>query len=112
MVEGMSPTLQSFRQKDYYSDPKFHASIAWALLTQSKPEVAAAQTPKIDSPSLDLLSSETTQFPTIRCIPEELAPRLNEEFIAELQSKSVGVCDVRKVNVKIGKEVSSWALGS
>ncbi|KAF5351582.1 hypothetical protein D9758_007200 [Tetrapyrgos nigripes] len=107
LVEGISPTLKSFRQKDYYSDPKFHASIAWALLDPpNEPEAAKVSSPVIPA------SSDLTQFPTIPCIPEELVSQLNEEFMTELHSKSVGIHDVRKVNVKIGKEVSSWLLGS
>jgi U6 snRNA phosphodiesterase len=32
LSEALTPTLHSFRQKEFYTDPRFHASIAWALL--------------------------------------------------------------------------------
>ena len=32
LSDALTPTLHSFRQKEFYIDPRFHASIAWALL--------------------------------------------------------------------------------
>ncbi|KAI6129681.1 hypothetical protein EDD16DRAFT_1149831 [Pisolithus croceorrhizus] len=35
ILKLLAPTLRSLRQKEFYADPKFHASIAWALLDSS-----------------------------------------------------------------------------
>lgn len=32
ILKLLAPTLRSLRQKEFYADPRFHASIAWALL--------------------------------------------------------------------------------
>ncbi|KAI6147258.1 hypothetical protein BKA82DRAFT_643213 [Pisolithus tinctorius] len=36
ILNFLVPTLRSLRQKEFYGDPKFHASIAWALLDCSR----------------------------------------------------------------------------
>lgn len=35
MSEALVPMLRTIRQKEFYSEPRFHASIAWALMTIS-----------------------------------------------------------------------------
>lgn len=37
MVEALVPTLRAIRQKEFYSEPRFHASIAWALMKTLSP---------------------------------------------------------------------------
>src|ERR1700720_1202236 len=32
LAEALNMILRSFRQNEFYTDPRFHASIAWALL--------------------------------------------------------------------------------
>ncbi|THU99131.1 hypothetical protein K435DRAFT_752217 [Dendrothele bispora CBS 962.96] len=108
LVDGMTPTLRALRQNEYYSDPKFHASIAWALLDKSSESLEATKTTQ----EAIFTKSGATQFPTIPCIPERLITQLNEEFTVDLRSKSVGVLDIHDVNVKVGKEVSTFRLRS
>ncbi|KAK0193387.1 U6 snRNA phosphodiesterase Usb1 [Armillaria mellea] len=87
----LAPTLQAFRQKDYYAEPRFHASIAWAL--------------RDDTPS-----DSETQFPTIPGIPSQLIDKLNQEYQSRLSAKSMNFFDADTICVKIGKEVFSWRL--
>ncbi|KAF9013362.1 hypothetical protein BDQ17DRAFT_1321214 [Cyathus striatus] len=106
------PTLQTIRQKEFYTEPRFHASIAWALLDRevnssmipSSPAVSHASA--IDPPITD----DSFKFPTILEFPQQLIPTLIERFGATLPVTSA--FDVDKIAVKIGKEVTSWLLGA
>ncbi|KAI6166670.1 hypothetical protein EDD17DRAFT_1180740 [Pisolithus thermaeus] len=65
ILKLLAPTLRSLRQKEFYADPKFHASIAWALLdspataTSPPPTSAASVTtrPRDSSVPLQALQS-------------------------------------------------------
>uniref|UniRef100_A0A0W0G084 U6 snRNA phosphodiesterase 1 n=1 Tax=Moniliophthora roreri TaxID=221103 RepID=A0A0W0G084_MONRR len=121
---GLTPTLQTLRQKAYYSDPRFHASFAWALL--DLPSAAGSQklskkdgdfvvlseaAGTVCDEDIDIVTSVSlsTNFPRIPRFPDSLATTLNDRYKATLYSKS-GIFDVRQVNVKIGKEIFSWTL--
>ncbi|KAK0494028.1 U6 snRNA phosphodiesterase Usb1 [Armillaria luteobubalina] len=88
---ALTPILQTFRQKDYYAEPRFHASIAWALRGEAP-------------------SDSQTQFPTITGIPSQLIDKLNQEYQSRLSAKSMNFYDADTICVKIGKDVSSWRL--
>ncbi|PBK67775.1 hypothetical protein ARMSODRAFT_988898 [Armillaria solidipes] len=91
LSNALAPTLQAFRQKDYYAEPRFHASIAWALRDETP-------------------SESQTQFPTIPGIPSQLVDNLNQEYQSRLSAKSMNFYDADTICVKIGKEVFSWRL--
>ncbi|KAG7444759.1 uncharacterized protein BT62DRAFT_981523 [Guyanagaster necrorhizus] len=88
---ALAPTLQSFRQKDYYAEPRFHASIAWALLDETSP------------------SESHTQFLTVPGIPSRSIDKLNKKYQSGL-SESMNFYDADTLCVKIGKDVFSWHL--
>ncbi|KAK0470251.1 U6 snRNA phosphodiesterase Usb1 [Desarmillaria tabescens] len=88
---ALAPTLQGLRQKGYYAEPRFHASVAWALLDEAP-------------------SESQTQFPTIPGIPSRLIDKLNQEYQSGLSAKSMNFYDADTICVKIGKEVFSWRL--
>ncbi|KAI5835258.1 hypothetical protein K523DRAFT_291933 [Schizophyllum commune Tattone D] len=118
MTAKLTPFLRSIRQQEYYSDPKYHASIGWALLSpkcatstsavNGKNEATisanAAETPAIPATSTDLA------FASLPAFPETLVDGLNSTYGS--RTVKVGLVEVGRVSVRIGKEVSSWALGS
>ena len=121
-MDALSPALRAIRQQEYYVNPKFHASIAWALLPRPQ------DTPGLESVDLDSIcihpaqsensiSSSTSTvresaeaFPAISRFPPDLIISLIERYSTRLSSPYIGVFDVEKVVVKIGKETTSWRL--
>ena len=88
-------------QKDFYEEPRFHASIAWALLDRPLEQS--------EKPSRQ---SDLTAKPMPRALqkfPPDLLQQLTKEFGEVLASKS-GAFEVNNVKVKIGKDIFSWAL--
>lgn len=116
--------LRSLRQKEFYEDPRFHASIAWALLDSAKPppqrEGELVQTRphsalqgKTDTPQNDIVALPAPRaetFPSIPCFPLSLVPELTATFARELVRTGVGTFEAEEVHVRIGKEVSRWKL--
>lgn len=96
--DELTPTLEAIRQKGYYDSPRFHASIAWALL--KKP------------PSLPNTKdhADRSNFVTIERIPEDLVSSLNETYCPILSSAKIGAFEVTELSVKIGKETTSFRL--
>jgi len=94
LSEALIPTLRAIRQQEFYPEPRFHASIAWALL---------------DRPTLP--SSDSPEFVTIPDLPVDLTPGLNREYSLGLQ-RTVASVDAVQVQVKIGKDVVGWQMGS
>lgn len=104
MSTALTPALKAIRQKEFYQDPRFHASIAWALLersTQPAPEVPGTDTP----PSVD-----SATFETIPHLPKNLVISLIERYGAKLAHPKTGTFDVEAITVKIGKDAHSWPL--
>jgi len=91
MADALTPSLRAIRQQEFYADPRFHASIGWALLDNAKSE-----------------ERTTSSFPTIACLPPSLLSTLNEKYSAKLAS--LGAFDVDQICVKIGKEICRWRL--
>jgi hypothetical protein len=115
MSNALTPTLQAIRQKEFYSNPRFHASIAWALLDRpsstSKPEFVH-DAPRPTSPEGHPEQVTEAEFPTIPHFPKELIPTLNNRHGIQLSSAKTGTFDVNEITVKIGKEVCTWKLSA
>ncbi|KAI0917585.1 hypothetical protein AcW2_007686 [Taiwanofungus camphoratus] len=136
LSDALTPTLRSIRQDEFYAEPRFHASFAWALLDrfpsdhrqdaadhdvapplstsmlpitneQSFQEGAASSSQKYAGERSDIHSPK---FPTIASFPPSLVQKINKEFNSALVSRKVGMFDVRELCVKIGKDVSKWNL--
>ncbi|KAI0262432.1 hypothetical protein BC834DRAFT_828908 [Gloeopeniophorella convolvens] len=109
LSNALTPSLLSFRQKEYYEQPRFHSSFAWTLLDTS------IQKPIPSIPSSDpalpegLTDGRTASFPTIPHLPENIVPALNAELGARLGG-SAGAIEVEKVSIRIGKDVFTWEL--
>ncbi|KAF9462993.1 U6 snRNA phosphodiesterase Usb1 [Collybia nuda] len=110
----LSPALQAIRQKEFYSNPRFHASIAWALLdrplSESRPE--SVLIPR--STFAEGHPEQVTEagFPTIPHFPKELIPTLNSRHGVQLASIKTGSFDINEISLKIGKEVYTWKLSA
>ncbi|KAI1798470.1 hypothetical protein LXA43DRAFT_968762 [Ganoderma leucocontextum] len=131
LVQGLAPALRAIRQKEFYDDPRFHASIAWALLDGSKTpgspltqndtpsesrqpalraQDTAARSPSPGNPTTPTSIVPAPEFPTIPCFPQSLIPQLQAEFCSELVRQGVGTFEAEEVHVRIGKEISRWKL--
>ena len=119
LVGALAPALRAIRQQEYYDNPRFHASIAWALISRPQDGLESissdnthtypAQSEYI-SPSTSTVKDSAEEFPTISGLPPELITSLIERYSARLSSPYIGNFDVEKVVVKIGKETTSWRL--
>ncbi|KAF9267398.1 hypothetical protein L218DRAFT_984928, partial [Marasmius fiardii PR-910] len=124
LAQSLTPTMKTFRQKVYYDEPQFHASIAWALLSiPESGEAIAVRTPQearvdsstsafdeqVDLDDASLITESTHEdFQRIPHLPESLIAALNDEYGTALSSNRVSAFNVRTLSVKIGKDVFSW----
>ncbi|KAH8994116.1 hypothetical protein EDB86DRAFT_3064733 [Lactarius hatsudake] len=114
LSDTLTPTLLSFHQKEYYEQPRFHASFAWVLL-ERPPQPTPSETPEPPtplpaSPSLEDRPSEDKRlFPTVPGLPETTIPALNAGLGSRLKG-SAGVFEVGGVRIRIGKDVFGWEL--
>jgi U6 snRNA phosphodiesterase len=123
LSDSLTPTLQAIRQKEFYTNPRFHASFAWALLVKHP----YMENPQEENGDVKFTSSESMRstspiaslspepvleadFPTISHLPRDLVSTLNDRHSAKLSSLKTGTFDVNEISVKIGKEVSTWRL--
>ncbi len=111
----LTPTLRSFRQKEYYEQPRFHASFAWVLLdhpVQGPPSQISSESLEplpTATPSEDPAIENICSFPTISRLPENIVSALNAELGSQLKGNA-GVFDVGEVCIRIGKDIFGWAL--
>ncbi|KAI0718424.1 hypothetical protein C8T65DRAFT_804065 [Cerioporus squamosus] len=107
LSDSLTPALRSIRQKEFYEQPRFHASLAWALLDGSRPSGTTRSASEPTPP----VSIEPT-FPTIPSFPPSLVSQLQKEFGRELASPVVGTFEAEEVCVRIGKDVRKWKLSA
>ncbi|RPD65182.1 hypothetical protein L226DRAFT_543431 [Lentinus tigrinus ALCF2SS1-7] len=113
LSDSLTPALRSIRQKEFYEQPRFHISIAWALLDGSRDSAPAPTSEPLPSPaeaSTPPLVSSGDIFRTIPSFPPSLVPQLQTEFGRELVSPMVGTFEAEEVCVRIGKDVGKWKL--
>lgn len=124
LSESLEPTLALLHQKGFYSEPRFHASIAWALLAPKSggsrgelessvqgPEPKAASTCAFASTTGAPLIETPAEHTAITSFPASMLPEVDSHFACTLSKSKVGVFEAEDVCVKIGKEVFSWGLG-
>ena len=113
LSNSIHPTLQLLRQKEFHKEPRFHISIAWALL-ESAPISSIESSlfePSVNSPGAKENDKRRKKMArAIHSFPSNLVPALNTLFMKELSSGVVGTFDVDRLCVRIGKEVSNWNL--
>lgn len=122
LSDGLEPTLRSLRQQAYYESPRFHASVAWALLGPSReserdPRVSSDDTPQINSTPLpELLDAtrsghdDSLDFPTVPALPAELLARITSVYSTRLTSPTIGTFMADTISVQIGKDISTWSF--
>ncbi|KAG2115469.1 hypothetical protein DEU56DRAFT_748653 [Suillus clintonianus] len=125
LLSALSPTLQFLRQRDFYSQPRFHVSIAWALLdsdTSGNGDAGAQGQPRVvEGTSGSNLTSngdigesnkelQAECFPRVPHFPSELIPTLNQRFGAMVSSAHIGGFGADTIAVKIGKDIFSWSF--
>lgn len=129
LLSALSPTLQSLRQRDFYSQPRFHVSIAWVLLDPNTSVNGDTDTKRhspayegvtiVEGTSDNNLTSngdigesnkqfQAKCFPRVPHFPSELIPTLNQRFGARVSSAHIGGFDADTIVVKIGREIFSW----
>ncbi|EJU03142.1 hypothetical protein DACRYDRAFT_115389 [Dacryopinax primogenitus] len=124
LTTSLEPAITALRQETYYSEPRYHVSLGWALLGPSTPSSALSPSgdeqlganlhttnsaPKQPQKESNELSDHPTQngtlakvpvFPTIPRLPPTLIPTLQAEY-GNLIRQAIPVGEVR---VRIGKE--------
>ncbi|KAH7879903.1 uncharacterized protein C8R40DRAFT_1035714 [Lentinula edodes] len=115
LSDGLLPFLANLRQKEYYADPRFHASIAWALLQGTTSYDHASMAENFSSPLLSgmlptQVAPSVNVFRPILHLPASLTTILNEQYASPLSSQSCSAFDIHELCVKIGKDVFSWRL--
>lgn len=113
--------MESLRERAYYARPRFHASIAWALLDRcpypvgSDPIIGEATSSSV---SLSHCEQQAPRYPaeteipgksvTMHRFPEGLITQINRHYRNQLSSPMIGSFDAENVVVRIGKETYSW----
>jgi hypothetical protein len=105
LSESLSPYLETLRQTSYYSNPRYHSSLAWGLL-----EVSSEDTNHTAVNTQEAIEQSQEKFPTISGLPIGFLNRLESE-----SGKSVrkhGRLRVTEIHVKIGQRLSRFSLGN
>lgn len=124
LCNALDPILRAYRQKSFYDNPRFHASIAWALLSPPDPDQLQDRSIKVgevqngsESRPEELsrvlttkLAAHPEDFPTIPRLPTDLIQSLQRDYGPSLLSKHIGIFDVDEICVRIGKDVTRWKL--
>ncbi|KZT60286.1 hypothetical protein CALCODRAFT_480806 [Calocera cornea HHB12733] len=130
LTTSLEPAVRELRQEAYYQEPRYHASIGWALL--ARPAVPSTPEPNAGHPNTAAPPAATKaeaaapsrvgpvpphpselglgfelDFPTIASFPEGFLRALQKEF-GERIREAVGVGEVR---VRIGREETRVGLG-
>ncbi|OSX56490.1 hypothetical protein POSPLADRAFT_1159837 [Postia placenta MAD-698-R-SB12] len=106
LSEALTPILRSIRQKEFYSEPRFHVSIAWALLDRA----ASGSCTIAGSETITQTSDSSQTFCSISALPPTLVSALNAEFSSLLSAKHIGSFEMNQVCVKVGKDVKRCTL--
>ncbi|KAG8755928.1 poly(U)-specific 3'-to-5' RNA exonuclease [Ceratobasidium sp. 428] len=103
LSQSLSSHVASLRQLPYYSQPRFHISIAWILA----PSKAAAAPTDTSEPSSAVEVNHVDQF--LEAATSDVQ-QLQQTFSKRLLD--LGRLDIRSLEVKIGKEVHKWPLAA
>ncbi|KAK7048140.1 U6 snRNA phosphodiesterase [Favolaschia claudopus] len=124
LTSSLTPTLRAIRQQEFYSSPRFHASIGWALLggkdSVEPPNSSDSTnfTTNMDQPSLSSIRADSSNLSTpteneyfkVTEFPPTLVSSLNEQYGAALVGSVAKSFDVTELCIKIGKDITRWRL--
>ena len=110
LSDALAPTLRSFRQKEYYEQPRFHALFAWFLLdrpSQRSPAQALEDSEPLPvATPLEVPARENTDsFPTIQHLSENVIPALNAELGSQLKG-TAGIFDVGEDSCAVSEHLN------
>ena len=125
LTQKLTPALRAIRQKEFYANPRFHASIAWALLDQKS--TGTSEIPSSQSETLkqtdgnqaatlvkladsSLTPQDGLKFHSISQFPPTLVPSLIDKYGPTLTRANVASFEVTEIKVKIGKWLGGWEL--
>jgi len=94
LSDAFTPHVRALHQELYYNTPRFHISIAWGLLCRTEPKG-------------ELCSQGA--FPAMTSLPDDVVKALDDQFGSRI--REIGLFNVDRVEVKIGKEVTRCPLG-
>ncbi|KAK7021220.1 U6 snRNA phosphodiesterase [Favolaschia claudopus] len=126
LTSSLTPTLQAMRQQEFYSSPRFHASIGWALLggkdnvepPNSSDSTNFTTNIDLDQPSLSSIRADSSNLSTpteneyfkVTEFPPTLVSSLNEQYGAALVGSVAKSFDITELCIKIGKDITRWRL--
>ncbi|KAH7103397.1 hypothetical protein BKA62DRAFT_60253 [Auriculariales sp. MPI-PUGE-AT-0066] len=99
MSQAANRILKLLRHDEFYSEPRFHASVAWTLLNPPLYQQTSSSTPS---------STSLTTLQQFDGFPEDLLNSLRTDFSENLR-RSDSVL-IERVAVRIGKSEHSWNL--
>ncbi|KAG8922189.1 poly(U)-specific 3'-to-5' RNA exonuclease [Tulasnella sp. 417] len=105
LTDSLTPSIKKLHQEPYYSTPRFHFSVAWALLKVEQPPSNQDEGEALDEGEE---TGQSTTFPSISDIPESLLNDLNKEFGREIREGGNFMAEA--IELKIGKVISTFKL--
>jgi U6 snRNA phosphodiesterase len=120
LSDRLTPILEQLRQQKYYTQPRFHASFAWALLDDpNKPINLDSVPPKETHKSAGetsvgngIESDDLVTLKTVPSLPSDLVSSLVATYGSRLTNSKTGGFGVDKICVRIGKDVTTWKLNT
>ncbi|KAG8851811.1 poly(U)-specific 3'-to-5' RNA exonuclease [Tulasnella sp. 330] len=106
LSDDLDPHIRALYQAAYYEVPRFHISIAWALL--QKTNHAEGRSSTQEQEQLD--SSQTPKFLEVKELLASLLEDVESRYASQIRNR--GRMDVDTVEIKIGKVVTRCRLGS
>ena len=99
LSDAFVPTLKLLHQKSFYAEPRFHASVAWALPSRQRlTEMEPLSTAPVQTSAPPFLSS--------------VLPHISDKVGGKLSQNIGSMFEVDAIEVKIGKDVHRWILES
>jgi len=128
-LDLLTPTLRLLRQKEFYADPRFHASIAWTLLEKTPsssvtaslsipgepaeialPQSTASEEHRAQTAYPGVTEQPSDLFHRIPHFPHTLLSSLNKAYATKLSRARTGGFIVDSISVKIGKDIFTWPI--
>ncbi|CED82817.1 upf0406 family protein [Phaffia rhodozyma] len=113
LTESLNKSLDKHHLPPYYTSPRFHTSIAWALLTpSSNPSSHLPKSTLIPSIQHDRSNKpDQKSFPSIEGIPPDLVKKLDEKFGDRIRKEGPWLVDEVVCSYKGMTEIARHVLG-
>jgi hypothetical protein len=111
LSNSLSPTIDRLRQQRYYTQARFHASFAWALLSSEERSPSSLRETNAAGPSTTTSDGFPPSFPAISQLPPDLIPTLVSDHFSLLDATKSAAFEVNTVVCQIGKDTLEYTLG-